>query len=206
MKKFTAIKIIILVILLISALAFALAFFNNEFITEPKQHNLKENDYNNHSSFPKKGVSPEVEISSGEWTLNSYGEITAPNGFSYNLERYDYYIIADDLNRCLLMSGSMRSIVLVNSITKDVVFLSGDQKIIDYTVAYDTLYWFNLNRDVWCVNWQSDDLTTELFCEDAIAVSPFTDECQGAIVSPEKANIDYGYGDLPIYSPYGIVD
>jgi hypothetical protein len=60
----------------------------------------------------------------------------------------------------------------------------------------------NMDREVWAANWTEDDCTVELFCKDAIAVSPFTDEAEGAVVAPERANWS-GYGGIPIYSPYG---
>ena len=83
----------------------------------------------------------------------------------------------------------------------ELVSLSEEQTVIDYTVAYDTIYWLNLNSDVWCSNWQDSKVDSKLFCKDAIDVSPFTDEGEGAIVTPERANWD-AYG-LPVYSPYG---
>ena len=79
--------------------------------------------------------------------------------------------------------------------------LSSDQWVIDYTLAYDTLYWYNTNREVWACSWQDQEPQPSLYCEEALGVSPYTDEGEGAIVSPDRANWD-GYG-LPIYSPYG---
>lgn len=151
-------------------------------------------------------VEPEVFEEAETWILSWSSDLTGPNDFSHDFETYDYLIVSYDENRCILMSYQQRSLWLADATTGETICLSGDQKVIDYTLAYDTLYWFNPDREVWASSWQSLDYSAKLFCEDAIAVSPFTDECEGAIVSPERANIDYGYGGLSIYSPYGIVD
>lgn len=142
-----------------------------------------------------------------KWTDWTEKELLSPEGIKFKFpakgnEEYLYNeIIYYDETRCLICSGP-NSIWIANTVDESLVCLSGDQVVVDYNVAYDTLYWYNLQREVWCVSWQSEHPTAELFCEDAIGVSPFTDEAEGAIVSPEKANWD-GYGGLPIYSPYG---
>lgn len=79
-----------------------------------------------------------------------------------------------------------------------------DQVVLAYTVAHDTVYWYTLDREVWACDWWT---STEayLFYEDAVGVSPFQDEGEGAIVSPGEENLSFcweAYG-LPIYSPYG---
>ena len=148
----------------------------------------------------------EVEIKDWEWTDYNDEELVSPEGIKFKFPslngRYGYrYIIKGNDDRCLIMSGP-NSIWLANAEDGTLVCLSEDQVVVDYTVAYDTIYWFNMDREVWSSAWQSDDCTAELFCKDAIAVSPFTDEAEGAVVDPERANWD-GYGGIPIYSPYG---
>lgn len=142
------------------------------------------------------------------WAMHALDSrlLIAANGFQHEFDSYGNAIVYYDENRCIVMSHYDRSLWLADANSKEVICISGEQKVIDYTVAYDTLYWFNLEREVWSCSWQSLDCTAKLFCEDAIAVSPFTDECEGAIVPPERANIDFGYGGLPIYSPYGMID
>ena len=73
--------------------------------------------------------------------------------------------------------------------------------VTDATVAYDTLYYMEGNK-VYSFNWLETDATIELFFNGAYAVSPFTDEAEGAIVPKEKSNYS-GYGYENIYSPYG---
>lgn len=79
-----------------------------------------------------------------------------------------------------------------------------EQMVLAYTVSYDTVYWYTLDREVWACDWWT---STEayLFYEDAVGVSPFSDEGEGAIVRPGEENLSFcweAYG-LPIYSPYG---
>ena len=126
-------------------------------------------------------------------------EIIAPNGNIFELPEYGW-VIAEYEDRCLMLLANRRELWLCDQET-GFTKLSGDQLVIDYTVAYDTVYWFNLEREVWAVDWYTST-EARLFCEDAVAVSPHTDEAEGAVVTWDRANIDYGYG-LPIYSPYG---
>lgn len=125
-------------------------------------------------------------------------ELRAPNGNVFKMPAYGY-IIDQHADRCLIKFDTEIWLCDQNVGLKK---LTGDQIVINYTVAYDTIYWFNLDKDVWAVDWYRSD-EAYLFCEDAIAVSPHIDEAEGAVVEWERANIDYGYG-LPIYSPYGI--
>lgn len=148
-----------------------------------------------------------TEETTDEWTLDWDNILTSPNGSQYEIEedgRVPYsYIMDNDPNRCLLMVGPT-SIWLAEQTDEEIILekLSNDELVVDYTVAYDTVYWYTVNRNVWKSDWQSDDTTAYLFYEDAVAVSPFTDEGEGAVVSEEEANWE-GYGGLPIYSPYG---
>lgn len=202
MKRFTAISSLILVLALCACTNTTHVEETGTSFTEDQQAIV---DTLQQPEVPE-SVNLDIIEEEETWILNLFGELTGPNGFSHDLEAFDYSIVSYDENRCILMSRYQRSLLLADANTGAIICLSGDQKVIDYTVAYDTLYWFNLDREVWASSWQSLDYSAKLFCEDAIAVSPFTDECEGAIVAPERANIDYGYGDLPIYSPYGIVD
>lgn len=133
------------------------------------------------------------------WDIYLFKELIAPNGVTFELADYGS-IIRYDETRCLLKLGC-NSIWLADCVAQECICLSGEQIVINYTVAYDTIYWFNLDSDVWASNWLSLDPSAKLFCEDAIAVSPFTDESRGAVVDPERAN--WNAYDLPIYSPYG---
>lgn len=130
-----------------------------------------------------------------EWTYI----VVAPNGNKFRLPE-NGKILKEHNDRCLIQVGYDQQIWLCDQ-NVGLVKLSGDQQVLDYTVAYDTIYWFNLDRDVWAVDWYESS-EPYLFCEDAIAVSHHTDEAEGAVVTWDRANIDYGYG-LPIYSPYG---
>ena len=125
--------------------------------------------------------------------------VIAPNGNRFDLPDYGW-TIHEKGGRCLLLLNGGREMWLCDQ-EEGLTKLSGDQLVINYTVAYDTVYWFNLDREVWAVDWY-ESTEAYLFCEDAIAVSPHSDEAEGAVVTPDRANIDFGYG-LPIYSPYG---
>ena len=119
-------------------------------------------------TLPETTVSEEmVELKCEEWL----GELIAQNGVRYE---YPSYGGAEYGDRVLFLCNNSREVWLC---TTDEGFtkLSGEQLVIDYTVAYDTVYWFTLEREVWAVDWYS---STEayLFCEDAIAVSLYSDE------------------------------
>lgn len=134
------------------------------------------------------------------WEIDWDDTILGPNGFEYELPDGWFEKVCYDETCCILLEGYERELYKLTTDGK-FIKLSEKQKVIDYTVAYDTLYWFNLDSEVWSLSWAHEDVA-KLYCEDAIAVSPFADECEGAVVSPERANW-FGYGDLPIYSPYG---
>lgn len=128
---------------------------------------------------------------------DEFDEIIAPNGNRFKVPGYGF-IVDTYKDRCLMVIGSKRELWLCtaeNGFTK----LSSDQLIINWTVAYDTVYWFNLDQDVWAVDWWYN-AEAYLYCEDAIAVSPYTDEAEGAIVDRERPHWEC-YG-LPIYDPY----
>jgi len=139
-----------------------------------------------------------IENVKPKWEEGS-NEIIAPNGNRFEMPNYGWMIVQEG-GRCLMLLNNCREIWLCD---QEIGFtkLSGDQLVVNYTVADDAVYWFNLDREVWAVDRYSGT-EAYLFCEDAIAVSPHTDEAQGAVVTWDRANIDYGYG-LPIYSPYG---
>lgn len=153
-------------------------------------------------------IEPTTEEALKEWNLDWDNILTSPNGSQYDIEedgRVSYsYIMDYDPNRCLLMVGST-SVWLAEETNEGITLnkLSNDELVVDYTVAYDTVYWYTVNRNVWASNWQSKDTKAYLYYENAVGVSPFTDECEGAVVSEEEANWE-GYGGLPIYSPYGV--
>ena len=138
----------------------------------------------------------ELENIESEWTC-TWSEAVAPNGNKFQTPGGFAWMVAQYDGRTLwIKDTALWMCDQETGFTK----LSGEQQVINYTVAYDTVYWFNLDREVWAVDWYT---STEayLFCEDAIAVSPYTDEAEGAVVTPERANWE-SYG-LPIYSPYG---
>ena len=132
------------------------------------------------------------------WT-DAYDEIVAPNGNRFKVPGLPGYsfIIDTYKGRCLMSVGSKRELWLCTQ-ESGFIKLSGDQLVINWTVAYDTIYWFNMDQDVWAVDWWESD-EAYLFCEDAIAVSPHADEGEGAVVDWERANNTW-YG-VPIYSP-----
>lgn len=139
-----------------------------------------------------------------EWEDHLQGVLVSPSGSWFSLGNPYCRILSSDENRCLIWSDfDHSSIWLADATDGSLNCLSGDQLVVDFQVAYDTIYWLNTNREVWSSDWQSDDYTSKLFVEDAIGVSHHTDECEGAIVDPERANWK-GYGGLPYYSPYGI--
>ena len=76
------------------------------------------------------------------------------------------------------------------------------EEAVDAHVAYDTLYWMDRKHDVYSCHWYEDEIESQLFFENAIAVSPYSDESQGAIVEKKFKNWG-GYGYENIYSPYG---
>lgn len=134
------------------------------------------------------------------WSIDFMEEILIGPSFTCEMDSFSVEIVCYNEDCCILFDYSERDLYKV-SVDGNKIKLSEGQKVIDFTVAYDTIYWFNLDREVWSISWAEEDSAT-LYCEDAIAVSPFTDECEGAVVLPERANW-VGYGDLPIYSPYG---
>ena len=152
-------------------------------------------------------IEPTTEEALKEWNLDWDNILTSPNGSQYEIEedgRASYsYIMDYDESRCLLMVGPS-SVWLAEQTKSGITLekLSNQELVVDYTVAYDTVYWYTVNRNVYASHWQADDATAYLFYENAVGVSPFTDECEGAVVSEEEANWE-GYGGLPIYSPYG---
>lgn len=133
-----------------------------------------------------------------EWK-DEFDEIIAPNGNRFKVPgSLGYGFIVETHNdRCLMAIGRTRELWLCtqeSGFTK----LSGEQLVINWTVAYDTIYWFNLDKEVWAVDWWTN-AEPYLFCEDAIGVSPHADEGEGAVVEWERANNTW-YG-IPIYSP-----
>lgn len=188
MKKFTAITLLI-------TLALGLCACTNQ-EAKIEESNLQSNQ----EVEPIKDTSQDVE-SVELWEID-WEVLRGPNDLVVESPLMGEQILCYNENRCIIMDTYEMSIWLVDN-SGEFRCISGNQKVIDYTVAYDTLYWFNLEKEVWAFSWEEEE-TAKLFCEDAIAVSPFTDECEGAIVEPERANIDYGYGGLPIYSPYGL--
>lgn len=139
-----------------------------------------------------------VNVEESQFWKERLDVLTAPNGNTFNLSTG--WMITQYQGRCLVLMKSGRELWLCDQET-GFTKLSGEQLVVDYTVAYDRIYWFNLDREVWVVDWHESS-EAKLFCEDAIAVSPHIDEAQGAVVTWDRANWDYGYG-LPIYSPYG---
>lgn len=142
--------------------------------------------------------SNDVYVEESVW-IDDYDEIVAPNGNRFKVPgSLGYGFIVETHNdRCLMAIGRTRELWLCtqeSGFTK----LSGEQLVINWTVAYDTIYWFNLDKEVWAVDWWSND-EPYLFCEDAIGVSPHADEGEGAVVEWERANNTW-YG-IPIYSP-----
>lgn len=125
--------------------------------------------------------------------------LIAPNGNTYTVDSWLYMgsILSTTKTRCLL--GVNEDIWLCDQNT-GLTNLTEGHLVVDYTIAYNTLYWYNLEREVWAVNWNRSN-EPYLFCEDAIGVSPYTDEGQGAVVTPDRANCDWT--KLPIYSLYG---
>ena len=194
MRKLTAILLVII--------AFSLTACANETTT------TTEESTNTVTTTQEVEVSEESsEVKEWEWTDYTEIELVSPSGEKFRFPslddgRYEHRkIIYHNDDRCLIMSD-YNSIWLANAEEDTLVCLSEDQVVLDYTVAYDTIYWFNMDREVWASAWESADTNAVLFCEAAIAVSPFTDEAEGAVVEPERANWD-GYGGIPIYSPYG---
>lgn len=147
-----------------------------------------------------------------KWELSEDYVLYSPSGNRVNLVD-KFPKIADQISysKLLVDNYDQRSILMIGYNTLvlaeeaedeiNIISLSSDSKVISYTIAYDTIYWYNLNREVWSSDWISYNPNAKLFCEDAIEVSPFTDECEGAIVSEDKAN-RIGPGGIPIYSPY----
>lgn len=172
------------------------------------------------TSTPTIGDESKIEIKDPEeepWKIDSVYEngsteykifLFGPEGAKWEIGyQYGNQIVEYNDNRCILRienpqdEGPRVSLWVANVGQKNLYRLTGEQWVLDYTVAYDTLYWYNTNREVWACSWEQETLKPSLYCEDALGVSPYTDEGEGAIVSPDRANWD-GYG-LPIYSPYG---
>lgn len=76
--------------------------------------------------------------------------------------------------------------------------------VIDYSVAYDTIYWMDSNNPstVWSLDWTEDGAEPQMYIENAYGVSHHTDEAEGALVAYPQANYE-AYGRHDIYSPYG---
>ncbi len=76
--------------------------------------------------------------------------------------------------------------------------------VIDYSVAYDTIYWMDSNNPstVWSLDWTEDGAEPQMYIENAYGVSHHTDEAEGALVAYPQANYE-AYGRYDIYSPYG---
>lgn len=75
------------------------------------------------------------------------------------------------------------------------------ESVSDANVAYDTLYYME-GDTVYRMSWEETDAEPELFIKGAYAVSPRTDELEGAVV-PSKLNNMESYGEYNLYSPYG---
>lgn len=73
--------------------------------------------------------------------------------------------------------------------------------VVDCNCAYDTLYYME-GSTVYAIDWANPTSEAECYFEGAYAVSPHTDETEGALVPYEMANYE-GYGYSNIYSPYG---
>ena len=87
-------------------------------------------------------------------------------------------------------------------IIRDNAYQIVSESCVDCNMAYDTLYYMEGNT-VYTLNINDANASPETFFEGAYAVSPFSDEGEGALVHWEQANFEcYGYNN--IYSPYGI--
>ena len=87
-------------------------------------------------------------------------------------------------------------------IVRDNAYQIVSESCVDCNVAYDTLYYMEGNT-VYALDWADPEATPSVFFEGAYAVTPFSDEGEGALVHWEQANFKcYGYNN--IYSPYGI--
>lgn len=191
MKKLTALVILSLIISIVFC-----SCRNTKVSTEVEETTTAITTETTHE---KETLTTESELWEITWDDDINNVLVGPN-VTILLETYNFKIVTYNESCCILFDFLDRSFWKAS--TNETFYkISGDQKVLDYNVAYDTLYWFNLSSEVWEMDWSSES-EASLYCEDAIAVSPFDDENEGAIVSPERANWD-GYGGLPIYSPYG---
>ena len=195
MKKTTIIAILALILLLVLSSC----------IKEESSSNNTKTILNTATDIASEESNSLDELTSEIPTINSTNEWRVYLGTLYSPtnEEFDVFsplILASYENRCLVID-EYRQILLVDNQNGSVVSLSDSQLVINYTVADDTIYWYNYQQEVWSSDQQSDDYTAKLFCENAIGVSPFTDENEGAIVEADRAN-RVGYGGMPIYSPF----
>ena len=131
------------------------------------------------------------------WVVE-YDKIIAPNGKNWILTD-GAKVIGETEESIVILTYNTLELYVGNN--NELIHIDTESPVINYTFAhFNKLYWFNLKKEVWVLDLQT--LEYEMFCENAIAVSPYIDEAQGAIVEEERANCtEYG---LPIYSPYGI--
>lgn len=117
-------------------------------------------------------------------------------------EKMEVIWIGNDDTLILRSVSSPSKIYRVDATRREPIWEEITSEAVDSNVAYDTLYWMNSEGTVYTVDWAN---TTEsvLFVEDALAVSHFEDEGEGAFMPEGKGNYE-AYGYTNVYSPYGL--
>lgn len=144
-----------------------------------------------------------TEETQNVWTLEC-GVLISPKGHQYDIEGIDYNTpkLKDEYqDRAIIQNGTTLWLAEDSQQGITLTKFSNDEKVLDVTVAHDTVYWYTTERNVWCYDWREQELSAEptLFYKNAIGVSPHTDEGEGAVVTKEEANAEL-YG-LYLYCP-----
>ena len=202
MKKFTTMAISILLILgLVAGLCSCSKTSSKEDTKNTTTITATEETTISSTTMP----SEETTISEprNTWEITFDG-LVGPKNFIKEFEYPFHYTIIDYNDQaCLILDIYTREVWLADLERNAYECISGDQKIINYTVTATHVYWFNYNKEVWVVDMYEGNHKPSLFCKNAIGVSPYTDEWQGAIVAPENSNYNSDRLQFPLYSPYG---
>lgn len=133
-----------------------------------------------------------------EWEVNE-DELIAPNGKKFKLPDYAG-IMATCTDRCLLFVVKRSELWLCDQNT-GLTQIAEDQIMVNYVVAYDTVYWENWHGEGWALDWKVSN-EEYLVCDEVLGVSVQISEGEGFIVVPEKAN-NFAFG-IPTYTPGAI--
>lgn len=123
------------------------------------------------------------------------------------LEEMDSHYVRFPRGTQVLASDEDQNLITYDGQSLVIRYGDGDMKtisdVLDAHCAYGTLYFMDKEHSVFFVSpWNEKGIEEQLLVTGAYAVSPFSDESEGALVPEGKANWS-GYGYSYIYSPWG---